>query len=45
MMRNYEIMYIVRPNIEEDAKKSLIERFRRNSYFKRSGNHRIKGLG
>lgn len=27
MMRNYEIMYIVRPNIEEDAKKALIERF------------------
>ena len=27
MMRNYEIMYVVRPNIEEDAKKVLIERF------------------
>ncbi len=27
MMRNYEIMYVVRPNIEEDAKKALIERF------------------
>ncbi|ARQ08100.1 30S ribosomal protein S6 [Macrococcoides canis] len=26
-MRNYEIMYVVRPNIEEDAKKALIERF------------------
>lgn len=27
MMRKYEIMYVVRPNIEEDAKKALIERF------------------
>lgn len=27
MMRNYEIMYVVRPSIEEDAKKALIERF------------------
>ncbi|WP_270183014.1 30S ribosomal protein S6 [Alkalihalobacillus sp. CinArs1] len=26
-MRNYEIMYIIRPNIEEDAQKALIERF------------------
>ncbi|MFY4776201.1 30S ribosomal protein S6 [Metabacillus sp. RGM 3146] len=26
-MKNYEIMYIVRPNIEEDAKKALVERF------------------
>ncbi|MCO6333882.1 30S ribosomal protein S6 [Staphylococcus epidermidis] len=26
-MRTYEIMYIVRPNIEEDAKKVLVERF------------------
>ncbi|RXK18716.1 30S ribosomal protein S6 [Macrococcus sp. DPC7161] len=26
-MRNYEIMYVVRPNIEEDAKKALVERF------------------
>lgn len=26
-MRKYEIMYVVRPNIEEDAKKALIERF------------------
>ena len=26
-MRTYEIMYIVRPNIEEDAKKALVERF------------------
>ena len=26
-MRTYEIMYIVRPNIEEDAKKLLVERF------------------
>jgi small subunit ribosomal protein S6 len=26
-MRKYEIMYIVRPNIEDEAKKALIERF------------------
>lgn len=26
-MRKYEIMYIIRPTIEEDAKKALIERF------------------
>ncbi|MDC3417713.1 30S ribosomal protein S6 [Aquibacillus salsiterrae] len=26
-MRNYEIMYIVRPNIEEEAQTALIERF------------------
>ncbi|MGU3126811.1 30S ribosomal protein S6 [Staphylococcus aureus] len=26
-MRTYEVMYIVRPNIEEDAKKALPERF------------------
>ena len=26
-MRTYEIMYIVHPNIEEDAKKALVERF------------------
>ena len=26
-MRTYEIMYIVRPNIEEDGKKALVERF------------------
>ncbi|MBL7564428.1 30S ribosomal protein S6 [Staphylococcus saccharolyticus] len=26
-MRTYEIMYIVRPSIEEDAKKALVERF------------------
>ncbi|MFG6113629.1 MULTISPECIES: 30S ribosomal protein S6 [Thalassobacillus] len=26
-MRNYEIMYIIRPNIEEEAKSSLVERF------------------
>ncbi|MDU4502509.1 MAG: 30S ribosomal protein S6 [Staphylococcus warneri] len=25
-MRTYEIMYIVRPNIEEDAKKAVVER-------------------
>lgn len=26
-MRNYELMYIIRPNIEEEAKKALVERF------------------
>lgn len=26
-MKKYEIMYIIRPNIEEDAKKALVERF------------------
>ena len=26
-MRTYEIMYIVRTNIEEDAKKAVVERF------------------
>lgn len=26
-MRKYEIMYIIRPNMEEEAQKALIERF------------------
>lgn len=26
-MRAYELMYIVRPNIEEEGKKALVERF------------------
>ncbi|WLR41873.1 30S ribosomal protein S6 [Bacillus carboniphilus] len=26
-MKKYEIMYIIRPNIEDEAKKSLVERF------------------
>ena len=26
-MRDYEIMYIIRPNIDEEAQKSVIERF------------------
>jgi small subunit ribosomal protein S6 len=26
-MRKYEVMYIIRPNIEEEAKKALTERF------------------
>lgn len=26
-MRTYEVMYIIRPNIEEDAKKAVVERF------------------
>ena len=27
VMRAYEIMYIIRPNIEDEAKKTLVERF------------------
>lgn len=27
-MRKYEIMYIIRPNIEDEAKKALVERFK-----------------
>lgn len=27
MARKYEIMYIIRPNIEEDEKKAVVERF------------------
>lgn len=26
-MKKYEFMYIIRPNIEEDAKKAVVERF------------------
>jgi len=26
-MRKYEVMYIIRPNIEDDARKALVERF------------------
>ena len=26
-MRKYEIMYIIRPNIEEEAQKALVDRF------------------
>ena len=26
-MRKYEIMYIIRPNIDDEAKKALVERF------------------
>jgi small subunit ribosomal protein S6 len=26
-VRKYEIMYIIRPNIEDEAKKALVERF------------------
>ncbi len=26
-MRAYELMYIIRPNIEDEAKKALVERF------------------
>jgi small subunit ribosomal protein S6 len=27
VMNKYEIMYIIRPNIEDEAKKALVERF------------------
>lgn len=27
MAKKYEVMYIIRPNIEEDEKKALVERF------------------
>lgn len=26
-MRKYEVMYIIRPNIDEESKKAVIERF------------------
>ncbi|ASV67774.1 30S ribosomal protein S6 [Cytobacillus sp. FSL W7-1323] len=26
-MKKYEVMYIIRPNIEDEAKKSVVERF------------------
>ena len=26
-MKAYEILYVIRPNIEEDAKQALVERF------------------
>ncbi|MCQ6280231.1 30S ribosomal protein S6 [Bacillus sp. EB600] len=34
-MRKYEIMYIIRPNIEDEAKKTLVERF--NTILKDNG--------
>lgn len=34
-MRKYEIMYIIRPDIEEEAQKTLIERF--NNIIKDNG--------
>ncbi|MBS4189848.1 30S ribosomal protein S6 [Bacillus sp. FJAT-49705] len=34
-MRKYEIMYIIRPNIEDEAKKAVIERF--NSILTENG--------
>ncbi|MCD8809998.1 30S ribosomal protein S6 [Mammaliicoccus sciuri] len=27
-MRTYEVMYVVRPNIEDEAKKAVVERFK-----------------
>ena len=34
-MRKYEIMYIIRPTVEDEAKKALIERF--NEVFTSNG--------
>lgn len=34
-MRKYEVMYIIRPNIEDEAKKALVERF--NSVLSENG--------
>lgn len=34
-MRKYEIMYVIRPNIEDEAKKALVERF--NTILKDNG--------
>ncbi|WP_181350750.1 30S ribosomal protein S6 [Thalassobacillus sp. CUG 92003] len=34
-MRNYEIMYIIRPDIEEEAKTAVVERF--NSVLTNNG--------
>lgn len=34
-MRNYEIMYIIRPNIEDEARTSVVERF--NSILTNNG--------
>lgn len=28
MMRTYEVMYVVRPNIEDEARKAVVERFK-----------------
>ncbi|WP_067840414.1 30S ribosomal protein S6 [Amphibacillus sediminis] len=39
-MRNYEIMYIIRPNIEDEAKTAVIERF--NSILTENGAEDIK---
>ncbi|WP_407269393.1 30S ribosomal protein S6 [Radiobacillus sp. PE A8.2] len=39
-MRNYEIMYIIRPNIEEEAKTALVERF--NAYLTDNGAEIVK---
>ncbi|WP_117167999.1 30S ribosomal protein S6 [Paraliobacillus sediminis] len=39
-MRNYEIMYIIRPNIEEEAQTALIERF--NSILTDNGAEIVK---
>ncbi|WP_147536003.1 30S ribosomal protein S6 [Bacillus marasmi] len=34
-MKKYEVMYIIRPNIEDEAKKALVERF--NSILTENG--------
>ena len=44
-MRKYELMYIIRPTIEDDAKKALVERFEEILNFKWCGNHRSKRVG
>jgi len=48
-MKNYEIMFIVRPNIEDEAKKQLVEHFttvltERNSEIEKLDNVGIRTL-
>ena len=42
-MRKYEIMYIIRPNIEDEAKKAVVERFDNilTSKVRKSSNQKI----
>ena len=44
-MRKYEIMYIIRPTVEDEAKKALIERFDEVLTSKRCRNHRVERVG
>ncbi|GEN56425.1 30S ribosomal protein S6 [Halolactibacillus alkaliphilus] len=39
-MRKYEIMYIIRPNIEDEAKKAVVERF--NTILAENGAEDVK---